>query len=123
MPKVSNLTINCGDVGGGDPTDTPVATDTPGPTGEATDTPVPTDTPEPTATSTPSPQLCGDVDGDGVVNSLDALRILFVVADLTDVLPVPENADVNGDDVVDAVDAGLILQKEAGLIGQDALTC
>ena len=57
------------------------------------------------------------------MNSVDALRILFVVADLTDVLPVPENADVNGDDVVDAVDAALILQKEAGLIGQDALTC
>ena len=131
-PKVSNLTVNCGAGGSPEPTvEVPTATEE-GPTntpGAETDTPTPTNTSVPPTntpvppTNTPSEQLCGDVDGNGVVNSLDALRIQFVVALLTDVLPEPDNADVNGDGMTNAVDAALILQKEAGLISQSALTC
>ena len=118
-PKVSNLTINCGAGGNGDPTDTPEPTDTPGPTntpGPVTDTPVPTNTQEPTSTPVPAEQ-CGDVNGDGNVTSVDAALILQVSAGLipsVDRLENPDEADVNKDDNVDSRDALLVLQQTAG---------
>lgn len=123
IPKVSNLTINCGDVGGGDPTDTPEGPDaTPTATpDESADTPtatpdVPVDTPTNTPvvpTATPSDQPCGDVDGDGEVTSLDSLFILWLIADLIE--DTPKFGDVNGDRIVSAIDAALVLQIVAGL--------
>ncbi len=126
IPKVSNLTVVCG-AGVVVPTNTPGPTDTPGPAtdtpGPATDTPVPTETPVPT--STPD-QPCGDVNGGGDVNSVDAAIILqFTAGLISDIerLAKPDNADVNGDGEVTSVDAALVLQKEAGRIDQDDLTC
>ena len=55
----------------------------------------------------------GDVDCDGVVNSIDALYILQFHAALMPALPCPEAADVNGDGGVDSIDALLILQFDA----------
>ena len=56
------------------------------------------------------PPRVGDVDCDGVVNSIDALYILQFHAALMPALPCPEAADVNGDGSVDSIDALLILQ-------------
>ena len=55
--------------------------------------------------------------GDGVVNVVDALFVLQVVAEeLERTLACPENADVNGIGGVNSTDALLILQYAAGLI-------
>lgn len=62
--------------------------------------------------------LAGDVNCDGVVNSLDALLLLQFISGLVPSLPCPDAADANGDGVVNAVDATLILQFEAGLISR-----
>ncbi len=92
----------------------PTATNTTVPP-TATNTPVP-----PTATNTPATPTGGftpgDVNKDGVVNSVDAAIILQYVAGLISNLNHPDNADANQDGVVNAVDAALILQYEAGLI-------
>ena len=126
IPKVSNLTINCGtgpppatptEAG---PTEPPTITPTEGPTD------VPTETPVPTVTPTPSPQLCGDVNASGTVDAVDALLILQVEAGLIasiDRLAKPGQADVNSDDNVDSRDAALIQQVVADLLAQDRLTC
>ena len=131
IPKVSNLTITCGEgppvtpptVG---PTASPTITPTPG---EATDTPVPPTATTVPPTDTPSPQLCGDVTDDGLVNSLDAQLILIVSAGLSTaeaIMDAPENADVGGlqapDGVITSADATLVLQKSARLFEGD-LTC
>ena len=118
-PASDTLTINCG--AGAVETETPTGptatatlTGTPGP---ATDTPTVTNTPGPaTATATPPDVILGDVDCDGVVSSLDALWVLWLVALLADELPCPEAGDVNEDGMVDAVDALWILWIEADLI-------
>ena len=60
--------------------------------------------------------LAGDVDCDGVVNSIDAALILQVTAGLLGTLQCPGSADVSEDGNVDSVDAALILQFAARLL-------
>ena len=102
-------------------TDTPVPTDTP----DATDTPAVTDTPVPPApTDTPvPPKVCGDVNEDGVANSVDASLVLQLKAGLISSLANESSGDVNNDGALTSVDAALILQFTAGLIGEGALNC
>jgi hypothetical protein len=114
---------------GGGPAVTPTATPTPtvptstptipGPTGTPTSTLPPNVTP--TRTSVPPPAACGDVNGDGAVNSIDVALILQLVAALIDDVTNDEMADVDQDGNVNSIDATLILQFDAGLIGQ--LSC
>ena len=115
-PKLSGLTVRCGEP----PTATPTATITPG---GATLTPLPTPTPSvtPTPTVTPSPvpllftptatvisELpCGDVNGDFMVDSQDALWVLWFASNQIIHLPVP--GDIDGDGVTGPVDALFIL--------------
>ena len=105
-------------------TDTPLPTDTVVPTSTPaeTDTPVPTNTLVPT--NTPEPEkVCGDVNMDGVANSVDASLVLQLKAGLISSLPNESSGDVNSDGALTSVDAALLLQFTAGLIGEDALTC
>ena len=59
--------------------------------------------------------LHGDVNGDGVVDGMDAVAILRKVAGLEAETFLAWVADVNGDGVVDGMDAVAILRKVAGL--------
>jgi hypothetical protein len=59
----------------------------------------------------------GDVDCDGVADSVDAALVLQYDAAIVDLLPCAENADVNEDGVADSIDAAVILRFTAGLIG------
>ena len=130
-PKLTNVIIICGEpptptprptiTPGGPtltptptPTPTPAVTSTPTPTDTPTPTATPTDTPTPTPTPTPVPQRpCGDVNGDGVVNSQDALWVLWLASGVIDFVPFPD--DLDGDGVTGPIDALLILQIEANL--------
>ena len=67
-------------------------------------------------TALPKPDL-GDTNGDGVVDPLDALWVLFDSAGVSGML-YPNVADVNDDGVINPVDASLILQYAAGLIDE-----
>ncbi len=97
-------------------TPTPEATDTPTPA-PATDTPVPpTDTPEPA-------KVCGDINSDGDVNSIDASLVFQYKAGFLTTLPNESSADVNNDGAITSVDGALILQVGAGFIDGSALTC
>ncbi len=98
-------------------TATPVATvaASPSPTLSASATPVPTSTDVPEPTAIP-PGLLGDVNGDGLINPIDAALILQFSAGMLPVLPSFERGDVNRDETVNAVDAALILQFSAGLL-------
>ncbi len=78
----------------------------------ATATSVPTDTPEPAPTSTPT-GLLGDVNGDGMVDAIDAALVLQFVAAFLDSI---SNGDVNEDGTTNSIDAALILQFTAALI-------
>ena len=60
------------------------------------------------------PGLLGDVNGDGMISSIDAALILQFTAGFIDSLP---NADVNEDGTINSIDAALVLQFTAGLIG------
>ena len=61
--------------------------------------------------------LCGDVNGDGVIDAKDDLLIKQSIAGLLTLTPAQiAAADVNGDGVIDAKDDLLILQYIAGLI-------
>ncbi len=133
---LDDLTVNCG---GGPPpvTDTPAApTDTPvgptstpsGPTNTptATSTAGPTNTPTntlpPTATFTPRPPTATqaapdcDVNGDGILDTEDALWILWDEAGIVDEVPLPENADCNENGVIDSIDALFVLWTVGGEI-------
>jgi hypothetical protein len=119
------LTINCG--GAAQPTPTPgtPASPTPTPTlgtpASPTATRPPTNTPTrrpPTPTRTPAPPVSlGDVDGNGRIDSLDALRVLWDEANSpgAERVPLPENADMNDDGRINSIDALLIKQIAAGL--------
>ena len=108
-------------VTGTPPTATPTVTGTP-PTATLTATGtvvlVATSTPTTSAPATPTPTvLIGDVNCDGLVNSIDAALVLQFVAALLGSVSCPDAADVNGDADVTSVDAALILQFTAGLLG------
>ena len=62
------------------------------------------------------PLVAGDVNCGGGVNSIDALLVLQLDAELLDALACEEHADVNADGDVNSLDALLILQYVAGLI-------
>ncbi len=116
---------------------TPAPTNTPTPTTAATSTPTsasttPTNTPP--AGSTPTPTTSpsggptstpthgstrlglGDANGDGEVDSVDALLILWFDARVLPFVPFWQVADANLDGIVNAVDAALVLQFDAGLL-------
>jgi hypothetical protein len=111
------------------PTSTPGAPTTPTATVTATatpPTPPPPTAPPPTATATPTtrpptatptpPRLCGDLNKDGRVNSLDALLFLQWIAGFIPSLPNAGSADANGDGRFTSVDVALILQIDARII-------
>jgi hypothetical protein len=95
-----------------------VPTNTPVPV-VPTNTPVPV---PPTATAVPA-KACGDVNDDGLVNSVDAQLILQLKAALVNSLANEPSGDVNNDGQLTSVDAALILQRTAGLIQQSQLHC
>ncbi|HSP55496.1 MAG TPA: hypothetical protein VLS25_07905, partial [Dehalococcoidia bacterium] len=108
------------------PTPTPTATPSPTPTETPTPKPTPTATPTPTPTATPAPELTqGDVDCNGSVSSVDALKELRHVANLlvSQTLPCPEIGtdaasiwgDVDCSGQVTSVDALKILRHVASL--------
>lgn len=66
----------------------------------------------------PRIQLFGDVDCDGIVDSVDAALVLQYDAGIIDLLSCAENADVNEDGAADSSDAALILRFTAGLEGR-----
>jgi hypothetical protein len=67
-------------------------------------------------TGTASASLLGDVDGNGLVNSTDALIILSADAGISTVAFCPMNyGDVNADGLVNSTDALIILSYDAGL--------
>ena len=58
----------------------------------------------------------GDVNKDGVTNSIDVVLVLQFIAGLIPEQPNTVKADVNEDGMVNAVDTALMLQFEAGLL-------
>ena len=114
IPKLSGLTVRCGEP----PTPTPTATITPG---GPTLTPLPSPTPSATPTVTPTPTMplesptptvisvlpCGDVNGDFMVDSQDALWVLWFASNQIIHLPFP--GDIDGDGITGPVDALYIL--------------
>jgi hypothetical protein len=59
------------------------------------------------------PDICGDVNGDGVVTAADAVIALEIAAGSR---PFDAAADVDGDGVVTSLDALMILQAAVGAI-------
>jgi len=105
------------------PTLTPTVTLTRTPTRTPTVTLTRTATSTPTRTSTvtvtPTPtrkSAVGDIDGDGDIDSADAVWALWYHTRLVNFLPQFDSADVDGNGVIDSVDALLILMFHAQLI-------
>jgi alpha-tubulin suppressor-like RCC1 family protein len=94
---------------------------TPKETPPATSTPTRTATAVVTATATAVQALCGDVNGSGGVDSVDAAIVLQYDAGLFQTFRELDNADTNGDGAVNSIDAALILQHTAGRLA--ALRC
>ena len=65
--------------------------------------------------------MAGDVNCNGIVDSVDAALILQFSAALLGSLPCTDNADMNGDGIIDPLDAALILQFVAGLLNSLAV--
>lgn len=61
--------------------------------------------------------LIGDVDGNGVVDSQDALLALRYALNVIDSLPCEQNGDMNGDGVIDSIDALMILRIALDIAG------
>ncbi|MBR4659003.1 MAG: hypothetical protein IKP26_07095 [Clostridia bacterium] len=123
------------------PTDSPAPIETPAPTDSPApiETPVPTDdpteSPEPTAAPTPTPSLseppvpsdgpaepvCGDADGNGVVDTTDALILLRCALELEDPADYPflMQGDLNGDGEITTEDALLVLRLALGVSGNE----
>jgi hypothetical protein len=68
-------------------------------------------------------QVCGDVNMDGDVDSVDASLILQFKVELISTLDNMANADVDNSGEISSVDAALILQATAGLFPVDDLEC
>ncbi len=110
-----------------EPTPVPTLEPTPEPTPEPPPAPTPEPTPEPTLEPTPEPTLeptpepteepvMGDVSGDGVIDSEDALLILRAAMGLVELTPEQEAlADFNGDGTVNSEDALLVMRLAMGL--------
>ena len=108
-------------------TSAPAATATHTPT--KVNTPTPTETAIPTATDTPAPVatptaggsitcgLCGDVNGNGQLDIVDALFISQHTVQLRTDLPCPDHADVNNSGTTDIIDAMMISQVTVDLRG------
>jgi hypothetical protein len=62
------------------------------------------------------PVVIGDIDDDGVINSVDASVVLQIVSGLRWRIALWDVADVDRDGDVNSIDASLILQLEAGLL-------
>ena len=100
------------------PTSTPTQAPTPTPTATPTSEPTPTPTSEPTPTPTGEPTyLLGDCNGDGKINTSDAVLVLKDSAGMIflegDYILA---ADVNRDGKVNTADAVQILKYAAGMI-------
>ena len=68
-------------------------------------------------TPTPLPVIVyGDVNCNGVINSIDAALVLQLGAGLVGSLACQTAADVNRDGSTNSIDAALILQLAAGLL-------
>ncbi len=74
-------------------------------------------TPTPTPSGPPPVGLVGDVNCDGVVNSIDAALVLQLDAGLITTLLICALPDANQNGTINAIDAALILQYSAGLVG------
>ena len=90
------------------------------PTAAPTPTAAPSDTPEPAPTLYPSASpepIYGDIDGDGVLTSTDALIILRLALDMLDADDFPNYpfADMNGDGLVTTADALTVLRLASGM--------
>ena len=68
------------------------------------------------------PFIEGDVNCDGVTNSIDAAFVLQTVAGLIDAVPCPHVADLNFDGAINSLDAVLVLQITAGICCDKPLT-
>ena len=96
---------------------TRTATSTPTVTLTRTVTSTPTRTSTVTVTPTPTRKSAvGDIDGDGDIDSADAVWALWYHTRLVNFLPQFDSADVDGNGVIDSVDALLILMFHAQLI-------
>jgi hypothetical protein len=95
----------------------PTPTRTPTSTSTATRTATPTMTPTPvTPTLTPEPAILGDVNGDRLANSADALIILSADVGLNTSQFCPMDCgDVNGDGYTNSTDALVILCYDVGI--------
>ncbi|MEX1195447.1 MAG: peptidoglycan DD-metalloendopeptidase family protein [Dehalococcoidia bacterium] len=86
------------------------ATPTPEPTPEPTSTPVPTDSPTPEPSGTPIPQVRGDANCDGLVNTNDATTILWMLNGYADAKCGLATADTDCDGILTVADAlGILL--------------
>jgi len=98
------------------PTSTPTQTPTNTPTQTPTSTPSQTPTNTPTPTETPQPATLGDVNGDRLVDSTDALIILSADVGTNTSQFCPMNCgDVNGDGYIDSTDALIVLSYDVGM--------
>ena len=97
---------------------TPTATPTLEPTPTPTATPTATPTQEPTPTPTSEPEVTtGDLNGDGKINTADAVFVLKFAAEMIQLDDKQvKAADVNHDGKVNTADAVLILKYAAGMI-------